>query len=155
MPAPQPPTPAPTPPPSAEARQPSGAAARIAGPVVTGLGYAVLLVVGISVGLGGSVLAGWLSYLWQAGMAGQAVAAVALLGVVAVLFAGCRAAGWGMGSRLGAGLPALGWGAAVFSLIAMTSGGDIVLTSTVIDYCYLFGGLAAVGIAVVLTEPGP
>ncbi|MFD0776337.1 DUF6113 family protein, partial [Streptomonospora algeriensis] len=77
------------------------------------------------------------------------------LALLAALFAGCRGAGWGMGSRLGSGLPAVGWAASVFALIAMTSGGDIVLTSTVVDYCYLFGGLTAVGIAVVLTEPGP
>ncbi|GAB3449223.1 hypothetical protein GCM10027570_23520 [Streptomonospora sediminis] len=148
MPAPQP-TPALQPSPGARAQ----AAARAAGPVVTGLAYAVLLVTGTAVGLGGSVMAGWLSYLWRAGMAGQAAASVALLAVVAVLFAGCRAAGWGMGTRLGAGLPALGWAGAVFSLIAVTSGGDIVLSSTVIDYCYLFGGLTAVGLAVVLSEP--
>ncbi|GAA1772628.1 MULTISPECIES: hypothetical protein [Streptomonospora] len=144
----------PPPRPGAAAEGRTGAVERIADPVVTGLGYTVLLAAGAAVGFGGSVLAGWLSYLWVAGPAGQAVAAVALVAVLAALFAGCRGAGWGMGSRLGALLPALGWAAAVFSLIAVTSGGDIVLTSTVIDYCYLFGGLTAVGIAAVVTEPG-
>ncbi|MFB9801125.1 hypothetical protein [Streptomonospora salina] len=114
----------------------------------------MLLAAGVAAGLGGTVAAGWLSYLWRAGAAGQAVAAVALPVLLAVLFTGCRAAGWGMGSRLGAGLPAIGWGGSVFALIAVTSGGDMVLTSTAIDYCYLFGGLTAVGVAVVLTEPG-
>lgn len=156
MSAPQQPTPHPqSPPPGAAAESRAAAAARIADPVVTGLGYAVLFAAGAAAGLGGTVMAGWLSYLWRAGMAGQAVAAVALLVLLAALFAGCRAAGWGMGSRLGSGLPAVGWAGSVFALVSATSGGDVVLTSTAIDYCYLFGGLTAVGIAVVLTDPGP
>ncbi|MUL39811.1 hypothetical protein FZ103_01220 [Streptomonospora sp. PA3] len=155
MPAPQQPSPYPPPPAADQSRGRAEAARRIADPIVTGMAYAVLLALGVGVGFGGSVMAGWLSYLWKSGSAGQAAASVALVAVLAALFAGCRAAGWGMGSRLGSGLPAFGWAGAVFTLIAVNSGGDVVLTSTVIDYCYLFGGLTAVGIAVVMTEPGP
>ncbi|MDA0563027.1 hypothetical protein LG943_01550 [Streptomonospora sp. S1-112] len=150
MPAPSPATP----PTDARAAQaPPGALRRAAAPAVTALGYTFLTLLGVVAGLGGSVFAGWLSYLWAAGGAGQAVAAVTLVAVLVVMHAGCRAAGWGMGTRLGALLPALGWLAAVFSLVLVRAGGDIVLTSSVAAYGYLFGGIAAVGMAVVLTDP--
>ncbi|MBV2362779.1 DUF6113 family protein [Streptomonospora nanhaiensis] len=144
-----------TPPTDARSAQaPPGALRRAAEPAVTALAYASLALLGAAVGLGGSVFAGWLAYLWAAGAAGQGVAAVTLVAVLGLMFAGCRAAGWGMGTRLGALLPALGWAAAVFSLVLVRAGGDIVLTSSVAAYGYLFGGIAAVGMAVVLTDPG-
>ncbi|CAM3934231.1 hypothetical protein GCM10009799_40310 [Nocardiopsis rhodophaea] len=132
---------------------PHGSGTASADLIVSIIGHTVLLVVGFVVGMVGGLAAGWLSWLWAAGTSAQVAAAIAAAVVLVLLFAGCRAAGWGMGSRLGAILPAVGWTLAAFAYISLTTGGSIVLTATAVDYVYLYGGLAALALAVVLTPP--
>ncbi|MDA8369566.1 MAG: hypothetical protein M0026_06815 [Nocardiopsaceae bacterium] len=122
--------------------------------VVAVLGHIVLLLLGFAAGIVCGVAAGWLSWLWAGGALGQAVSGLLLVLYLGVLFAGCRVAGWSMGSRLGAGLPAAGWIAGAFALAEVSSAGDIVMTSSTITYAYLFGGMVTVVLATVLTRPG-
>ncbi|MFC4560492.1 hypothetical protein ACFO4E_01345 [Nocardiopsis mangrovi] len=117
--------------------------------------YVFLLPAGFAAGIVGGPAARWLTWLWNTGLGGQIVAGIAAAAVLAVLFTACRAAGFGTGSRLGAGLPAVGWTAASFALVTVSSGGDIMLTSNVMEQVYLFGGVFAVSMATVLTPPGP
>ncbi|ASU82671.1 hypothetical protein CDO52_07610 [Nocardiopsis gilva YIM 90087] len=133
--------------------QARGSGAAPADLIVSIIGHTALLAVGFVVGMVGGLAAGWLSWLWAAGTSEQVAASVAAAVVLILLFAGCRAAGWGMGSRLGAVLPAVGWTLAAFAYLGFTTGGSIVLTATAVDYVYLYGGLAALALAVVLTPP--
>ncbi|MFC3997161.1 hypothetical protein ACFOVU_14605 [Nocardiopsis sediminis] len=115
----------------------------------------VLLSAGFAAGIVGGPAARWLTWLWNTGLGGQVVAGAIAVAVLVLLFTACRVAGWGTGSRLGAGLPAVGWTAASFALVTLSSGGDIMLTANVMEQVYLFGGVFAVSMATVLTPPGP
>ncbi|GAA3741335.1 DUF6113 family protein [Salinactinospora qingdaonensis] len=130
--------------------------ARIATAVLLAVGYAVLLSLGFVAGIVSGLAASWLSWLWQTGSLGKVVAGVTLVVLCGLLFAGCRAAEWGMGSRIGSALPAAGWVVAGFTLISVSSAGDIVMTSAVINYGFLFGGIGAVVLATAVSSaPGP
>jgi hypothetical protein len=118
---------------------------------VAAAGYTVLPLLGLAVGVVGGPAAHWLSWLWLTGTPGRLLAGTGLAVGLVLLFAGCRAAGWGMGSRLGAGLFAVGWTAAALALVGFTSGGDILLTNGGLDSAVLFGGVFAVALATVLT----
>lgn len=118
---------------------------------VSFLAYTALLVLGFAVGLVGGLAAGWLSWLWAAGTGARVAAAVAAGLALVLLYTGGRVAGWAMGSRLGAVMPAVGWTLAAFAYLVHTTGGSIVLTATAVDFVYLYGGLAALALAVVLT----
>ncbi len=117
---------------------------------VTLASYAVLLLLGFVAGIVCSLAGAWLSWLWGGGGLGMLLAGAALVCFLAVLYAGCRVAGWAMGSRLGAGLPALGWVAAG---ITFTFLGDITLLASVFDQVFHLGAIAAVTFATLLTEP--
>ncbi|GAA3722664.1 hypothetical protein GCM10022205_02930 [Spinactinospora alkalitolerans] len=125
------------------------------GTLVGVAGYAVLLVLGFVAGIVCGLSASWLAWLWQVGPIGQALAVAALVLLLVLLFLGCRVAGWGMGSRLGAGLPAAGWAAAGFAIVGHSSAGDVVMTAAAVNYGFLYGGITAVVLATVLTPPAP
>lgn len=95
---------------------------------------------------------GWLSWLWGAGTLGMLLAGLGLVVFLALLFAGCRAAAWAMGSRLGAGLPALGWVAAG---LTFTFYGDIELVGTIFNGVFHIGAIVAVTFATLLSDPPP
>ncbi|MFC7326810.1 DUF6113 family protein [Marinactinospora rubrisoli] len=123
--------------------------------VLAGAAYTLLAVLGVVAGTVCGLASSWLSWLWLTGPVGQGLAAGTLALVLLVLFAGCRAAGWGMGTRLGAGLPAAGWIAASFLLVSWSSSGDVILTSAAINYAFLFGGMAVSVLATALSTPAP
>ncbi|GAB3207739.1 DUF6113 family protein [Marinactinospora thermotolerans] len=114
--------------------------------------YAALLVLGFVAGIVAGIAQGWLAWLSQTGTAGTVVAVSGLVAFLLLLFLACRLAGRELG-RPGAGFPAAGWVAASFALIGWSSGGDVVLTSATINYGFVFGGIAAVVVATVLTPP--
>jgi len=107
--------------------------------------------------VGGTVLglyASWLSWLWLTGTVGQVLGLATVLLFLAVLFAGVRTIGWAVGAKWGPGAFAAGWILAGAVLTGYASGGDILLTSAVPNYLFLYGGVGAVILATVLTpEP--
>ncbi|MEV5825846.1 DUF6113 family protein [Spirillospora sp. NPDC052242] len=110
--------------------------------VVSGLAYVMLAVLGAVYGLAGSFVQDWT----------VREVPVAALVLVAVLFALVRLAGWGMGGRTGAVIPALLWLVAVFVVSVLRPGGDVVLPQTVAGHVYLMGGLLA-GVLGVMRVP--
>ena len=76
---------------------------------------------------------------------------VAALAFCVVIFATCLLAGLGMGSPMGALVPAFGWFLASFVLTMPTAAGSVIVTDTTAGKWYLYGGAASVGLGVVLT----
>ncbi|TQN32774.1 hypothetical protein FHX37_2757 [Haloactinospora alba] len=113
--------------------------------------YTALGLSGAAVSVVGGVAAGWLSWLWVSGGWGKVLAVVTLVLMLGVLFAGCRAAGWGMSSRLGAALPALGWTAGSLLLVVGSMRGDQIITSG-LHLAYLYGSIIALALATARTE---
>jgi Family of unknown function (DUF6113) len=68
-----------------------------------------------------------------------------------VVFLTCLLGGLGMGSPLGALLPAFGWLLASLVLTMPTAAGSVIVTNTAAGKWYLYGGAACAGLAVVLT----
>ncbi|MBA9003820.1 DUF6113 family protein [Thermomonospora cellulosilytica] len=126
---------APAPPPAAPA---SGREAA----VVAGAAYGVLALLGVLLGVVGS-----LHYGWSAG-----TVPVAALALVAVNFAVCRLAGWGMGGKLGAATPWTTWMAVVILASAERSEGDLLIAGDLAGYVFLVGGMVSGGLAVAVTR---
>ena len=80
---------------------------------------------------------------------------VAALALCVVVFLTCLLGGLGMGSALGALLPAFGWLLASLVLTMPTAAGSVIVTNTTAGKWYLYGGAAAAGLAVVLTLVRP
>jgi hypothetical protein len=76
---------------------------------------------------------------------------VAALVFCVVVFLTCLLGGLGMGSPLGALMPAFGWLLASLVLTMPTSAGSVIVTNTTAGKWYLYGGAASAGLAVVLT----
>src|SRR5262249_33121794 len=77
---------------------------------------------------------------------------VAALAFCVVIFATCLLAGLGMGSPMGALVPAFGWFLASFVLTMPTAAGSVIVTdSTAGKWCWL-GGAASAWLGVVLTS---
>lgn len=110
---------------------------------LAGLGYGLLAVLGVVVGVIGSF-----EFAWEIG--DFPVAAI-LLSVLNLVF--FRAAGWAMESKLGAVVPALLWMIILFVLASRRPEGDLVVTGTTAGYVYMFGGAFAAVAAVALTRP--
>ncbi len=106
--------------------------------VVTGLAYVMLAVLGAVYGLVGAFVQDWT-------VSGVPVASIVL---VAVLFALVRFAGWGMGGRTGAVIPAFLWLVVVFVMSLQRPEGDLVVPATVAGDVYIIGGLLAAGLGV-------
>lgn len=101
--------------------------------VVSALAYVMLAVLGAVYGLVGSFVQDWT-------VAGVPVASIVL---VVALFALVRLAGWGMGGRTGAVIPAFLWLIVVFVMSLQRPEGDLVVPATVAGYVYIIGGLLA------------
>jgi len=76
---------------------------------------------------------------------------VAALAFCVVVFVTCLLGGLGMGSALGALLPAFGWLLASLVLTMPTAAGSVIVTNTTAGTWYLYGGAASAGLAVVVT----
>lgn len=127
----------------------------IAGPLLNGACGVVLLLLGM---VGAIVLAlaeSWLSWLAVTGGVGLSLALAALVGVCFVLFAGGRAVGWSTSSRWGPALLAVGWTSGIFLVVGFGSAGDTVMLASWINYGFLFGTVAALALAAMLSEPDP
>ena len=75
---------------------------------------------------------------------------VAALVFCVVVFLTCLLGGLGMGSPLGALMPAFGWLLASLVLTMPTAAGSVIVTNTTAGKWYLYGGAAAAGLALVL-----
>jgi len=106
-----------------------------------GSAYAVLFLLGVMEGLIGC---------FQFSHAIGAVP-VAALAFCVVIFVTCLLAGLGMGSPMGALMPAFGWFLASFLLTMPTAAGSVIVTDTTAGKWYLYGGAASAGVGVVLT----
>lgn len=130
----------------AEFGQPDQAAGSGGGPaantVVSGVAYGLLQVAGLLAGVLGSF-----SYSWMLGPVPAAA-----IGLIAANFAGCWAAGRGMGGKAGAGVLWAGWCVAVIVLSTPRSAGDVIITGDGIGYLFLLGGMASGGLAVAVTR---
>ncbi|WP_433333978.1 DUF6113 family protein [Spirillospora sp. CA-294931] len=113
---------------------------------VAGAAYAALGVLAALVALVGSFL-----QVFEAGPV-----PVASIALVLVVFGLVRAAGWAMGRRLGALVPALVWTLVVFVLSLQRPEGDLIVPGTAAGYFYIVGGMVAAVVGVYLVPPdGP
>lgn len=113
----------------------------IAQAILTGATYGVLFVLGAFLGLVGA-----LEHSWYLDPVGEfPVVAIAWL---VVLFAVPYGMGRLMGSRLAALMTAIGWGVVSAALSVHRAEGDLLIAATGAGYTYLYGGMLAVGIAV-------
>jgi len=106
-----------------------------------GAAYAALFLLGVMEGL-----LGCFQYSHLIGR----VPAAALVFCAVVLLT-CLLGGLGMGSPLGALVPALGWFLASLVLTMPTAAGSVIVTNTSAGEWYLYGGAASAALAVVLT----
>lgn len=127
---------------AAPATGPAGALETRAEAFVTGGAYGVLAVAGVLLGVFGS--------FYQGGEIGP-VPVVAL--VFSLLNLGAfRLAGWAMGTKLGALVPAVGWLVAVIFMSSKRPEGDLVISATTASYVFLIGGAVAAIAAVALSR---
>jgi Family of unknown function (DUF6113) len=108
--------------------------------VNTGAAYVALFLLGAMEGL--------LGCFQFSHMAGRVPAAALVFCVV--IFLTCLLGGLGMGSPLGALLPALGWLLASLVLTMPTAAGSVIVTNTTAGMWYLYGGAASAGLALLL-----
>jgi hypothetical protein len=120
-----------------------GALAVLNGVFLAALGFAGGIVLGLC--------ASWTSWLWLTGTVGRVLGVVTVLLFLAVLFSGTRAVGWATGAKWGPGTFAAGWLLAGVALTGYSSGGDVLVTSAVPNYLFLYGGVGAVILGTVLT----
>ncbi len=108
---------------------------------VTGGGYAMLLLVGLLVGLIGAF-----EFTRDVGPV-----PVGALVAVAVNFVMCWLGGRGMGTKIGAVAPAVGWVISAMMLSVTPAAGDVVVTLSLPGLIFLIGGSIAAAIGVVVT----
>jgi hypothetical protein len=107
---------------------------------ITGAAYGGLVVAGLMLGVIESF-----SFSWSAGPVPLSAILWSLFNLVA--FWG---AGWGMGRKLGAAVPTLMWLVVVIVLAIRRPEGDLVVTGTAEGTVFLYGGVLAAGIAILL-----
>ena len=106
-----------------------------------GAAYLALFLLGVMEGL-----LGCFQYSHTAGQV-----PVAALVFCVVIFLTCLLGGLGMGSPLGALVPAFGWILASLVLTMPTAAGSVIVTNTTAGKWYLYGGAASAGLALLLT----
>ncbi|GAA3106102.1 hypothetical protein GCM10017600_51490 [Streptosporangium carneum] len=109
---------------------------------VTGAAYAVLVILGLVMGVLGAFHHSW--YL--------SPIPISAIGCVLLLFAVCHGAGRAMGGKLAALAPAAGWLVMTMVWLAGRPEGDVVIANDPSGYVYLYGGVVAV-LAGVLLSP--
>ncbi|MER6949714.1 DUF6113 family protein [Nonomuraea sp. NPDC000554] len=103
-----------------------------------GAAYGMLFVLGVVMGV-----VGGFTQAWQVGPV-----PVAAIGWLAGLFGVCLGAGKLMGSRLGASVTAIGWLLVSMPFSFQLAQGDLVISGGPAGYVYLYGGMAAVVVAI-------
>jgi hypothetical protein len=73
---------------------------------------------------------------------GAGPAPLASIGFDLAILATCLLGGWGLGRRLGAVAPAVGWFLAAFVLASGTGGGSVLIAASAAGEWFLFGGAA-------------
>jgi hypothetical protein len=109
---------------------------------VTGAAYGMLALLGLVLGVVGS-----LQYGWTVGSV--PLAAVVL---VALNFGLLWLAGWGMRAKTGAAVPWVTWMAVVIAASSRRSEGDLLITGDLAGYLFIIGGMVVGGLAVALTR---
>ncbi|SEG42927.1 hypothetical protein SAMN04489712_105168 [Thermomonospora echinospora] len=109
---------------------------------VTGAAYGMLALLGVVLGVVGS-----LHYGWTVGPV--PLAAIVL---VALNFGVLWLAGWGMRAKPGAAVPWVTWMAVVIAASSRRSEGDLLITGDLAGYLFIVGGMVAGGLAVALTR---
>ncbi|MQA93809.1 MAG: hypothetical protein GEV11_03910 [Streptosporangiales bacterium] len=120
-------------------------------PMVTGAAYAMLTLLGLLLGLYGGMHYGWLGTPAAQGGARTVLAVAGALLLALLLFVAVRLAGVGMGTRMGALLPATAWFLVTVVMSLPRPEGDLFITGSAAGYAYMFGGCAAVAVAVLRT----
>jgi Family of unknown function (DUF6113) len=108
---------------------------------VTAAAYAVLVMLGLLMGVLGGFQHSW--YLRPV--------PISAIGWVAALFAVCYGAGRMMGGKLAALAPAAGWMVITMIWLANRPEGDVIIASDLSGYVYLYGGLAGILTGVLLS----
>ncbi|MFF0306675.1 DUF6113 family protein [Streptosporangium sp. NPDC004379] len=108
---------------------------------VTAASYGVLVLFGLVSGVVGAFQHSW--YLWPV--------PISAVGCVAVLFAACHVGGRMTGGKLGALTPAAAWLVVTMIWMGRRPEGDVVIADDLSSYVYLYGGLLAALVAVLLT----
>ncbi len=111
-------------------------------PAVIGAAYGMLFVLGVVLGV-----VGGFEHSWYAG--DVPVAAIVWL---PILFAVPYAMGRLIGGKMGALLPAAGWMFVSFFLASKQAAGDLVIAADPAGYWYLYGGTAALVVAIMVTR---
>lgn len=116
--------------------------------VLTLAAYAALAVLGFVVGVVESF-----SFSWSLGSFPLAAVLICALNLGLL-----RLAGWGIGTKLGATVPAATWLVALVILSIRTTSGGLIVTGTLAGTVYLIGGVIAAIFAIALTpasgQPG-
>ncbi|MFG6196419.1 DUF6113 family protein [Nonomuraea sp. JJY05] len=107
-----------------------------------GAAYGMLFVLGVVMG----VVGGFTHAAWELG----SVPGAAILWVLA-LFGVCLGAGKLMRGKLGAFMAAVGWLLVTMPFTLKLSAGDLVIADGLPGYVYLYGGLAAIVAAYLLS----
>jgi hypothetical protein len=110
---------------------------RPAASYLSGVAYAVLLLLGVGEGMIGSFQYSQSAPVW------------AILFCAGILVT-CLAGGWGMQSITGALMPAIGWIIASFVLAQPMSNGSVIIDNTSAGKWYLYGGTLSATVAVVV-----
>jgi hypothetical protein len=106
--------------------------------------YLLLFLLGAMEGLIGS-------FQFPHGLGGVPVAA---LGLCLLILLTCLLCGRGMGTALGAVVPAVGWLIASLVLALPTSGGSVIVTNSAAGKLYLYGGTVCASLGVGLALRG-
>jgi hypothetical protein len=116
---------------------------------VTVLSFAALLAAGAAVGVLSGFSMGWVAHFWDAGLVTQGAGAAALVVFLVLLYALCRLAGWGSRRQSGALGFAVGYVAVMMVMIGYMTGGNIVFSTKLVNYGFLFGSMIALAAGVV------
>lgn len=122
-----------------------GEADELIGAMLSGATYGVLFVLGVFLGLVGALAHAW-GFVQVLGWE----VPVGALGWLVVLFGVPYAMGWLMETRLGAIVPAVGWGLISAVLAVQRSEGDLLIAANAAGYAYLYGGMLAMAAGVLL-----
>lgn len=109
--------------------------------MLTGAAYAMLAVVGVGLGVTGA--------FQHAAYFGTGLP-LAAIGWLVLLFGAVYGMGRLMGGKLGALVPAVVWMLVSMVFAGQRSEGDLVIAANTAGYLYLYGGFAAVLLAVLL-----
>ncbi|WP_223809201.1 hypothetical protein [Nocardiopsis listeri] len=124
---------------------------------MTVLSFLVLLPTGAAVGVSSGFGLSWFSHHWPLGLPVQAGAVVGVVVFLVLLYALTRLAAWGSRRQSGATGFAVGYVLSLLGMIGYLPGGDIVFSTALVNYVYLFGSMIVLAAAVMrsVTLPGP